>query len=126
MTVLLKESSKSIIKEKIKTSDINDNEKNIFCYNCSSIITNQSFQISKNDSHKHTFPNPHGIVFEIGCFKEAFGCSVSPESSNEFSWFSGYNWSIATCHNCNNHLGWLFTSSSNSFFGLILEKIYYN
>ncbi len=126
MKVLFKESSKNTIKEKITTSDINDNEKNIFCCNCNSIITNYKFQISKNGAHKHTFPNPHGIVFEIGCFRDAPGCAAIDEPSNDFSWFSGYNWRIAVCSNCSNHLGWLFTSSENIFFGLILEKIYYN
>ena len=125
MKVLCKESSKNIVKDKIKTIDVNDDERNFFCVYCNSLITNSNFQIKINTSHRHTFPNPHGIVFEIGCFKEAMGCSALKESSNEFSWFSGYNWRIAVCSSCLNHLGWLFTSNANSFFGLILEKIYY-
>ncbi|MCK5311308.1 MAG: hypothetical protein KAJ62_04325 [Desulfobacteraceae bacterium] len=125
MKVSCKESSKNIVKEKIKTVDVIYDERNLFCIYCNNLITNQNFQITMNNSHKHTFPNPHGIVFEIACFKETVGCSALKESSYEFSWFSGYNWRIAVCSSCLNHLGWLFTSNSNSFFGLIIEKIYY-
>ena len=126
MKIVCKEASENIVKEKIETDVIVDDERKIFCVYCNNLITKQNYQIKKNQSHKHTFPNPHGIVFEIGCFKEAPGCTVLKESSNEFSWFSGYSWRIVICSSCLNHLGWLFTSNSNSFFGLILEKLYYN
>jgi hypothetical protein len=126
MEIICKESSKNIIKEKIETNDVIGEEKKISCIYCNNLITRQNCQIKKNQSHKHTFPNPHGIVFEIGCFNEAVGCSALKRSSTEFSWFSGYSWRIAVCSSCLNHLGWLFTSNSNSFFGIILEKIYYN
>ena len=126
MKILCKESSKNIPKEKIDALDIYDDSHNIFCIYCNNHITNQDYQIRINESHKHVFANPHGIVFEIGCFKDATGCAVLKDSSQEFSWFSGYSWRITVCNNCLNHNGWLFTSNSNSFFGLILEKLYYN
>lgn len=126
MNVFCKEFSKNIIERKTETTDKIDDDGNFFCSHCNNLITSQNYQIKMNDSHKHTFPNPHGIVFEIGCFKEAMGCTAMKESFYEFSWFSGYNWRIAVCNSCLNHLGWLFCSDSYSFFGLILEKIYYN
>ena len=126
MKVLCKESTESIIKEKTYDSDINDDGKNIFCVYCNNLITKQNSQIKINESFKHVFANPHGIVFEIGCFNQAIGCSIFNESSYEFSWFPGYNWRIAVCNSCFNHLGWLFVSDANSFFGLILEKLNYN
>ena len=126
MKVLCKELSEKIIKEKIDYSNTIDEENNIFCIYCNNLITNHHNQIMINKSYKHIFANPHGIVFEIGCFKEAVGCTVYQESSNEFSWFSSYRWSIALCNKCSSHLGWLFSSNSNSFFGLIIEKLYFN
>ncbi len=126
MKILSKEKSKSIAKEEINTTTIDNGINNIFCVYCNNLITNIDFQVQVNGSHKHIFANPHGIVFEIGCFKEAVGCLPFQEASQEFSWFSGYSWKIAACSNCLNHNGWLFISNSNSFFGLILEKIYYN
>ncbi len=126
MKIICKESSKSIVKEKNRASDIIEGGKNIFCVYCNNLITKQNFYTKVNDNHKHVFANPHGIVFEIACFKEAFGCTVLKDSSNEFSWFSGFVWQIVICNSCLNHLGWLFSSNSNSFFGLILEKLYYN
>ncbi len=123
---MCKESSKNIPEEKKDALDIYDDMNNIFCVYCNNLITNHNYQIRISESHKHVFANPHGIVFEIGCFKEAMGCTVFNESSREFSWFTGYHWRIAVCNNCQNHNGWLFTSNTNSFFGLILEKLYYN
>ncbi|MCD4743819.1 MAG: hypothetical protein K8R67_15255 [Desulfobacteraceae bacterium] len=126
MKVLCKEFSEIDIKEKIDYSDTSNDENNILCLYCKNLITNHYTQIKINDSHKHVFANPHGIVFEIGCYKEAVGCMVYKGASKEFSWFLSYNWRIAVCNHCSSHLGWLFTSDSNSFFGLIIEKLDFN
>ena len=126
MKVLCKELVGSNVKIKTHDTGTTNDEHNILCLLCNNLITNQNNQIIINQSHKHVFANPHGIVFEIGCFKEAFGCTTLHESSNEFSWFSGFRWQIAVCRSCSNHLGWYFTKSSNFFFGLILEKLYFN
>jgi hypothetical protein len=126
MKTLCKETSEKSSKTDIETSDDNDFHNNIYCILCNNLITNKNNQISINDAHKHSFANPHGIVFEIGCFSSARGCFSIDKSSSEFTWFSGYSWRITVCNNCQNHNGWLFSSNSNAFFGLILDKLYYN
>jgi len=93
------------------------------CAFCQHEVTGLEECISVNGSHAHVFANPHGFVFEIGCFKKAIGCRVSMESSCEFSWFAGYRWKIAVCGACFNHLGWFFASESNTFFGLIFKNL---
>jgi len=113
----------------------NQEKKVIICAFCGNIITNLSQCISVNGSHEHVFVNPHGIVFNTRCFKRCDGCIVESVVYSEFSWFHGYNWQIAGCLRCSQHLGWLFstgkpvalqrnpTLSLDSFYCLILHNI---
>lgn len=97
----------------------------IVCRQCSHIITKAEERIQVNGSHQHTFANPGGLIFEIGCFQTANGCGNTEQATSEFSWFSGYSWRIAVCGKCMVQLGWLFSSSmgSTSFYGLIINKL---
>jgi hypothetical protein len=95
----------------------------ISCRNCRKYITQPSCQMQMDGSFVHTFANPLGHVFEIGCFDDAPGCLSASPSSSEFSWFKGYSWEIGVCHGCDTHLGWVFHSDGNRFFGLILDKL---
>lgn len=100
-----------------------EDEKQYLCRFCNSMITSAAAQITVNESHTHIFANPHGFVFEIGCFRNAKGCFYFGHASYEFSWFTGYSWQIAGCRFCKNHLGWYFSSENDSFFGLILDRL---
>ena len=99
-------------------------EKNILCGLCGHAVTSVSEIIDINHSHKHTFANPHGIVFEIGCFRSARGgIQIGPEST-DWSWFTDFTWRIVICIKCRTHLGWYFSSSEGKdFFGLILDRL---
>jgi len=80
--------------------------------------------VEVDGGHRHTLFNPAGIIFEIGCFSEAAGCSAEGIPTGDFSWFGGYLWCYALCMNCTEHLGWMFRNDrGDSFFGLILEKL---
>ncbi|SDL10713.1 hypothetical protein SAMN05660337_2105 [Maridesulfovibrio ferrireducens] len=98
-------------------------EQFIICKECEHKLTKPTFAIQVNDSHEHSFFNPHGYVFQLRCFSNASGCLTEGPPSSEFTWFSGYSWQITFCGKCFSHLGWKFTSDSNSFFGLIKDKI---
>lgn len=100
-----------------------DAEEVLLCRKCFQIVTTSGERINVNGSHHHSFANPHGIVFEIGCFRAAPGCRYSEESSSEFTWFAGFRWKVAVCRSCLSHLGWLFVSSNSSFNGLILGNL---
>jgi len=96
----------------------------LLCRQCGQVITHCSAQIAVEGQHAHTFANPHGIVFEIGCYKSADGCDPMGPSSAEFSWFPGYYWQIAVCRCCRIHLGWIFSGNrADSFFGLIIDRL---
>lgn len=95
----------------------------IYCKSCGRTVTSKDQKISVHGAHTHTFFNPAGIVFELGCFGVAPGCQNAGEATSDFSWFAGYVWSFALCDRCNSHLGWFFEMGERSFYGLVLANI---
>ncbi|MEW5814122.1 MAG: cereblon family protein [Spirochaetota bacterium] len=98
-------------------------EKSICCALCGHEITNDAQRIAVHGGHEHTFTNPHGYVFKIGCFRKSPGCIHAGEKTDEFSWFKGYAWRYALCGSCKSHLGWVFNASTDQFYGLILDHL---
>jgi hypothetical protein len=95
----------------------------LLCRACGHVITSDDQRVQVAGSHQHTFFNPVGIVYELGCFANAVGCHAQGEASSEFAWFSGYLWRIALCARCGSHLGWRFESAETRFYGLILSML---
>lgn len=116
---------RQISNEKPKTDIEQKSEERhgVICMYCHYLITYPDNQIAVNGSFRHVFANPHGYVFEIGCFSDAEGCRPASELSSEFSWFQGFSWKITVCRQCFAHLGWMFVSEKDRFFGLIIEKL---
>ena len=101
-----------------------EEERYILCRQCHQAITRETERIAIQGSHRHTFANPHGIVFEIGCFKNVISCGYAGEATDEFSWFAGYSWRVCFCTMCLTHLGWIFSSKGGDIFhGLILDRL---
>lgn len=100
----------------------------LLCRQCRLVITSRSEKIAAGGQHTHTFANPHGIIYEIGCFKSADGSDPIGLPSCEFSWFGGFQWQIAVCRSCLAHIGWMFSKvdSDDAFFGLILDRLIYS
>ncbi|MEW6367145.1 MAG: cereblon family protein [Acidobacteriota bacterium] len=99
-------------------------EKHLFlCKMCGIPITSPSHVISVSGSHEHTFQNPAGFVFDIGCFSAAEGCVIHGMPTIEYTWFPSYAWVYAFCTGCVSHLGWFFQSASDGFFGLVLDRL---
>ena len=103
-------------------SDFGDNNF-LCCVTCRFPITQVSDRIQVNERHQHVFANPHGYVYQIGCFSQAIGCLPLDKETDHFSWFPGYTWRIVVCGQCLTLLGWAFRSQGSSFFGLILDKL---
>lgn len=99
-----------------------DRERSLRCRRCQRDITTSRAAVEVQGAHTHTFFNPAGILFEIGCFAEAPGCALVGPPSTEFAWFAGHSWRIAVCGGCGQHLGWLFTGPG-VFFGLVLRHL---
>jgi hypothetical protein len=101
-------------------------EKFLLCSQCGQPITCEKDRIEIGGSHSHGFTNPHGIRFDIGCFREASGCLEFGLPTLEFTWFPGYAWRITCCKSCQQHLGWAYYSHDHDrFYGLILHRLSY-
>jgi len=96
----------------------------IRCRECLFPITREEAQDEWAGSRQHTFANPAGIVFTIGCFSAAEGCIPVGPLSDEFTWFPGFAWRVGICRGCLTHLGWHFAAPSGArFWGLILDHL---
>jgi hypothetical protein len=95
----------------------------ILCLACGGVVTDREQKISIGGSHAHTFFNPAGIVYELGCFQQAPGCLLAGEATAEFTWFAGHLWRFALCRRCRTHLGWFFEMGEKTFYGLILARL---
>lgn len=115
------EDKKQTVKQRAITQP--KKEKRLFCAACRHLVTHQDERIPVQGGHEHSFTNPRGITYHIGCYREAAGCSAVGESTAEFTWFSGYAWRVALCTNCRTHLGWRFQSGTDYFHGLILNRL---
>lgn len=101
-----------------------ESEEFIRCRACLRVVTHSRERIEVQGGHQHSFANPSGVVFEIGCFGAAIGCAYAGPATDEFSWFRGYRWKIAVCGGCLSHLGWRFSSAGGHLFhGLILNRL---
>ena len=98
-------------------------EEALYCKVCGKVVTFRRQELNVNGSFCHTFFNPAGIVFQLGCYKAAPGCNVAGIATSEFSWFKGYLWTFALCRGCDSHLGWFFDSGDAGFWGLILNRL---
>lgn len=99
-------------------------ESHLLCRRCHQIITSTSEMVEASGCHQHTFANPEGLLFEIGCFRKAIGCWYIGPATEKFTWFKGFQWKVAVCSRCLIHLGWFYVSSDNeSFHGLIIDRL---
>lgn len=95
----------------------------IVCAACGYAITDTEARMVRAGRHHHTCVNPTGIVFRIGCFRSAPGCTGVGDWSTYWSWFEGYAWQVCCCQGCSVHLGWGFQGDGAPFYGLILDRL---
>lgn len=106
-----------------KTGEEPEEPRSLVCKTCGIPITSPESAIEVSGAHRHTFVNPGGMVFRIGCFSGASGCYITGKPTGEFTWFPGYAWSYVICSGCFAHLGWHYSSGEGGFFGLILDRL---
>jgi hypothetical protein len=92
------------------------------CRVCGAHVTWDGARIEVGGAHAHTFCNPHGHVFGIGCFATAPGCRQVGAATDFYSWFPGYAWRMSVCDRCSTHLGWSYGEGPD-FWGLILAQL---
>ncbi|MCA9704693.1 MAG: hypothetical protein KDK70_02450 [Myxococcales bacterium] len=94
----------------------------LLCAACGLPVTSERARIEVAGAHRHTFVNPHGLVFEIGCFDRAPGCAAVGPAQAFFSWFPGHAWRVGVCRGCGAHLGWRYDDPAG-FHGLVLDRL---
>jgi hypothetical protein len=94
----------------------------IRCGRCKHGITAGKYAIEVSGSHAHTFRNPAGWSFRIGCFADAPGAAAAGPPTTAATWFPGYAWRMAHCGGCGTHLGWWFVGT-DAFAGLVLARL---
>ena len=109
--------------EKPKTSETQGGHEILACARCRRPITSGAARIQVGGAHAHTFLNPHGLEFRIGCFGVASGLLRIGEPETFWTWFPGHAWQVELCASCREHLGWEFRSSDHRFHGLILDRL---
>ncbi|MGK0442380.1 MAG: hypothetical protein ACJA0N_002190 [Pseudohongiellaceae bacterium] len=100
----------------------------VFCRSCHSPITSKKEQATIAHNDHHCFTNPAGATYHLRCFSNAHGCNITGPPTEEYSWFAGYQWQLAMCTECNEHLGWYYQYTRSSlnqrfFFGLIAGRL---
>ena len=96
----------------------------LVCAVCGGLITWERAAIEVGGKHEHVFSNPHGYVYAVRCFSQAVNVIEATVPSSEFSWFPGHKWSLGVCSACETHLGWHFSSSTDSgFYGFIRQRL---
>jgi hypothetical protein len=100
-----------------------DGSKVLACAGCLRPVTTGAARTAVAGAHEHTFANPAGFQFHIGCFARAIGCLAVGEPTMDWTWFSGYSWQVERCATCGDHLGWLFRAEAHLFHGLILDRL---
>jgi hypothetical protein len=104
-------------------ADDRDGGRALACSVCRRPITSEAARIQVDGRHEHTFANPFGYAYTIGCFSAAVGLAGVGPTSSEFSWFAGRTWQIEQCAGCGEHLGWVFRGPGSAFHGLILDRL---
>lgn len=106
------------------TLDHDHDPKRFLCAACAHYITDVKSHILRDGAHQHTFINPLGLVFVIGCFSMAPGCLEVGREMEDCSWFAGFVWRVAICTGCHVHLGWQYGSDGkDQFYGLIVDRL---
>ncbi len=101
-----------------------DKERNPFlCRVCENEVTDSEHSTVVDGRHEHSFVNPAGIPYRIGCFVDVWGCIVHGIPTREFTWFAGFTWCFCSCARCFTQLGWYYQSGRGKFFGLILDNL---
>jgi hypothetical protein len=95
----------------------------IRCAACGHAVAHERDRTSRDGAHEHAFANPRGIPYRIALFAAAPGCVPIGDPTAEATWFPPFEWRIALCGACGDHLGWRYDHRDAGFFGLIVTRI---
>lgn len=125
LMLLQRSSSQRARRRSSQIADLTDEDprRRLCCHVCKAPITAYEEGISISGEQVHRRVNPAGIAFVLACFRAAPGVATLGVPTTEDVWFAGYAWSLVLCRRCGEHLGWFFSGTEPSFFGLILNRL---
>lgn len=99
--------------------------KSVLC--CSSCMTQIArrehlFAMSSEGVHSN-YTNLGGYMHDLLTVREVSNVRAAGPSSEEYSWFPGYSWTVAHCRLCAAHVGWRFDATKGrlrplTFYGI--------
>lgn len=98
------------------------------CNSCRSLITNSDRHVVVEGKKRHLFVNPAGVECDFYTFFSCPGAISPGQATDAHTWFPGYQWSLAFCAHCFNHLGWHYErlsalQHSVEFWGILCSHL---
>ncbi|UCG12268.1 MAG: hypothetical protein JSU72_17495 [Deltaproteobacteria bacterium] len=95
------------------------------CAFCTLLITYSDRLIRVDGKDRHLFVNPAGLECDFYTFAFCPGSIPYGEATEVHTWFPGYQWRMAFCRQCGQHLGWYYQALSISsqprhFWGILV------
>ena len=105
-----------------------DGNPNLVCSVCGGWVTTSDRLLKIEGKKRHLFINPAGIECDLFTFSSCPGAAPVGAGTLEHTWFARYNWTMAFCRHCNQHLGWRYQSVSEKefpaeFWGILVSHI---
>jgi hypothetical protein len=98
------------------------------CRSCGGLITHSDRLIRIAGTNRHHHVNPAGSECDFHTFLACPGAVALGDATENYSWFSGYDWRMAVCSQCGQHLGWYYEAISRferpgEFWGILVSNI---
>ncbi len=98
------------------------------CAACGVLMTSSDRLLPVQGSNQHRFINPAGVECDFHTFYACPGAVALGEPTDAHSWFVGYAWRMAFCHQCGQHVGWFYESISHKrpplqFWGILQTRL---
>lgn len=98
------------------------------CSTCGAVVTSSDRLLAINGTNRHHFINPMGLHCEFYTFASCPGALPLGAPTEAYTWFPGYDWCLALCLHCREHLGWQYVAASrkerpSEFWGLLVPHL---
>jgi hypothetical protein len=98
------------------------------CRSCGTLISTSDRLTSIHARTRHHCVNPAGTACDFYTFLSCPGAVARGGATAAHSWFPGYQWRLAFCHPCGEHLGWHYQALSArlkplTFWGILVDRL---
>jgi hypothetical protein len=98
------------------------------CGACDGLVTHSDQLLAVEGNNRHVFVNPAGVECDFYTFSSCPGAIALGEATEAHTWFSGYEWCLAFCAHCGQHMGWHYEAVSAwkrpfTFWGILVSHL---